>query len=84
MPFGATSAGLLAGSATTERTLTETMLLLAPQFSMSEAYTFDTPSGVKTGMDAVRLFTSSAAKGGLILFCNLNPKAEVGCMGSCN
>eukprot|EP00955_Chlamydomonas_euryale_P029096 306662-Chlamydomonas_euryale.AAC.6 len=41
--------------------------------SRSEEYTFDVPAGVSTGDDAVRLFASSGAKAGLIVFCNLNP-----------
>ncbi|KAJ9507154.1 hypothetical protein QJQ45_004843 [Haematococcus lacustris] len=32
---------------------------------------------VRTGLDAVKLFASSAAKPGLLVFCNLNPACEV-------
>ncbi len=31
------------------------------------------PPSVRTGEDAVRLFCSSSAKSGLIVYCNLNP-----------
>ena len=33
--------------------------------------------GVVSGEDAVRLFSSSGAKPGLVLFFNLNPESEV-------
>ena len=52
--------------------------LLTPSHSMADAYTFDVPSNVRTGLDAVTLFASSAAKDGLIVFCNLNPASQVG------
>lgn len=38
------------------------------------------PPSVRTGLDAVSLFASSAAKPGLIVFANLNPAAKV-CFG---
>jgi hypothetical protein len=59
------------------RSLAELLQLLAPQHSMAESYTFDVPASVATGLDAVILFASSAAKDGLIVFCNLNPEAKV-------
>ncbi|GFR50873.1 hypothetical protein Agub_g13161, partial [Astrephomene gubernaculifera] len=46
--------------------------------SMSDAYNYNVPADVRTGEDAVRLFSSSAAKGGLIIYCNLNPQAGGG------
>ena len=51
------------------------------QLSHAEAYTFETPPGVVTGDDAVKLFTSSEAKDGLIIFANLNPESEVRSLG---
>ena len=38
------------------------------------------PPDVRTGEDAVRLFSSSAAKAGLIIYCNINP-ASAGAHG---
>lgn len=74
LPFHGASAGALGAPGAG---MTQTMLLLAPQLSQAEAHNFDVPPHVKTGMDAVKLFASSAAKEGLIVFCNLNPQAKV-------
>jgi len=60
-----------------QASLPEMLGLLSPDFSMAEAYTFDVPPHVRTGVDAVRLFASSAAKDGLMVFCDLNPLAPV-------
>lgn len=64
------------------KSMGQLLQLLAPQQSMAEAYTFDVPAKVATGLDAVTLFASSAAKDGLIVFCNLNPAAQV-CVYAC-
>lgn len=50
---------------------------MLPQVSFADAYSFDVPPDVRTGDDAVKLFSSSAAKPGLIIFANLNRKATV-------
>eukprot|EP00798_Chlamydomonas_sp_ICE-L_P030125 gene30125-35105_t len=49
---------------------------LLPQLTHADEFSFDTPPDIKTGEQAVQLFSSSGAKEGLILCCNLNPDAE--------
>ena len=49
---------------------------MGPELTRAEEYTFDTPEHIKTGEDAVKLFSCSAAKQGLIIYCNLNPEQE--------
>ena len=53
--------------------LTATTPNAAPttHMSMQGAYAFDVPKEVRTGIDAVKLFSSSAAKPGLLVYCNL-------------
>ncbi|GAX79832.1 hypothetical protein CEUSTIGMA_g7272.t1 [Chlamydomonas eustigma] len=53
----------------------EALAAALPHASFAEAYTFDVPEDIKTGEQAVRLFSSSAAKAGLVVFCNINPEA---------
>ncbi len=75
-PVGVTSTTWMGGAATA-RTAGEALLRLWGAFSQEEVYSFDVPPGVRTGLDAVKLFSSSAAKPGLIIFCGLNPAATV-------
>ncbi|KXZ44406.1 hypothetical protein GPECTOR_68g377 [Gonium pectorale] len=59
-----------------------TYFLMPPvDVSMADAYDYNVPAGVRTGEDAVRLFSSSAAKAGLIIYCNLNPDSSPGAGG---
>lgn len=92
LPFHSSTAGP-AGAGTQSNTgtnlgsMSQTMLLLTANRSQEDIHNYEVPPTVKTGLDAVKLFASSAAKDGLIVFCNLNPASTVGmhvlCMCDC-
>lgn len=66
-----------ATSKSAKASFSEALMRMLPQVSFADAYSFDVPPDVRTGDDAVKLFSSSAAKPGLIIFANLNRKATV-------